>query len=58
MVARSSSESSSQLISFQELYRRYVIEKANEDGTNTDLIPRKFDSVGRKLQFDAIQESL
>ncbi|KAG6669553.1 uncharacterized protein LOC122284857 [Carya illinoinensis] len=53
-----SSESSSQHISFQELYKRNVIEKADEKGTNTASGPGKVGGSGGKHSFAAIRESL
>ncbi|KAF5466825.1 hypothetical protein F2P56_016716 [Juglans regia] len=53
-----SSESSSQHISFQELYKRNVSEKADENGTNTASGAGKFGRSGGKLSFEAIRESL
>ncbi|XP_041002366.1 uncharacterized protein LOC121248073 [Juglans microcarpa x Juglans regia] len=53
-----SSESSSQLISFQELYKRNVTEKADENGTNTASAPGKFGGTGGKHWFEAIREDV
>jgi hypothetical protein len=50
-----SSTSSSQHISFQELYKQNVTAKADEDGANAKLGPEK---VGGKLSFEALRESL
>jgi len=51
----SSTSSSSQHISFQELYTRNVTAKSNENGANAESGPRK---VGGRPSFEAIRESL
>ncbi|XP_041017093.1 uncharacterized protein LOC121259530 isoform X2 [Juglans microcarpa x Juglans regia] len=53
-----SSESSSQHISFQELYKRNVTEKADENVTNTASGPGKFGGSGGNHSFEAIRLSL
>ncbi|KAG7992671.1 hypothetical protein I3843_02G138200 [Carya illinoinensis] len=49
--------SSSQHIPFQELYKRYVIDKAHENGTNTASGPGKIGGSG-KPTFEVIRERL
>ncbi|KAF5466819.1 hypothetical protein F2P56_016713 [Juglans regia] len=45
-------------ISFQELCKRNVIEKADENDTNTASGPGKFGGTGGKPSFEAIREDL